>query len=192
MKDIEIRKALMKKLEKKYRFDQEILIIEELGLCRGEVRVDLAVVNGYIHGYEIKSEQDTLRRLPNQLKIFCRTLESITFVVNSKHLKNVTKIVPSWCGIFQANDINGRVELVQIRQSLKNPSLDPSSIVQLLWRDEALEILRERNLHKGVVSKPRAVLWNRLVEYLSIDELSSTIRIKLKSRQDWRVAPQPV
>lgn len=191
MKDIDIRKALMKRLEKKYRFAQEYLIIEELGLCQGEVRVDLAVVNGYIHGYEIKSEQDTLRRLPNQLRIYCRTLESITFVVNRKHLKNVTKIVPSWCGILQANDINGRVELVQISQSLKNPSLDPSSIVQFLWRDEALEILRERNLHKGVVSKPRSVLWNRLVECLSIDELSSIIRIKLKSRQDWPVAQQP-
>ena len=192
MKDIDIRKALMKKLEKKYRFDQEHLIIEELGLCQGEVRVDIAVVNGFIHGYEIKSERDTLKRLPNQLKIYCRTLESITFVVNDNHLKNIKKIVPSWCGILKANDINGRVKLVKIRQSLKNPSIDPSSIVQLLWRDEALDILKELNLNKGMVSKPRAVLWNRLVEYLSIDELSSTIRIKLKSRQVWRVAPQPV
>ncbi len=192
MKDIDIRKALLKKLEKKSCLDEGTLIIEELGLCCGEVRVDLAVVNGYIHGYEIKSEQDTLKRLPNQLKIYCRTLESITFVVNYDHLENVKRMIPSWCGILQANNNEGRVELVQIRRSLRNPSLDPTSIVQLLWRDEALEILRERHLHQGIVSKPRAVLWNRLVECLSIDELCSVIRFKLKTRQGWRVVPQPM
>ena len=35
--------------------------VEELGVCRGRVRVDVAVVNGTLHGYEIKSDRDSLR-----------------------------------------------------------------------------------------------------------------------------------
>ena len=50
-KDQDIRSVLNQKLEKKYR-DADTIIINELGLLQGLCRVDVAVINGIIHGYD--------------------------------------------------------------------------------------------------------------------------------------------
>lgn len=44
----------------------ERLVVEELGLFHGASRVDLAVVGRSLHGYEIKSDRDSLDRLEQQ------------------------------------------------------------------------------------------------------------------------------
>ena len=75
-KDQDIRSVLNQKLEKKYR-DADTIIINELGLLQGLCRVDVAVINGIIHGYEIKSEADTLERLPLQAKLWINLLWSV-------------------------------------------------------------------------------------------------------------------
>jgi len=58
MREIDIRRALLADVRQRHRDEPDTLIREELGVCQGIARVDLAVVNGSVHGYEIKSEQD--------------------------------------------------------------------------------------------------------------------------------------
>ena len=41
-------------------------ILEEVGLCQGNVFMDVAAVNDELSGFEIKSPSDTLARWPNQ------------------------------------------------------------------------------------------------------------------------------
>ncbi|WP_128815240.1 hypothetical protein [Vibrio sp. 624788] len=53
--DSEIREAFHKKKLKSQHEDNQTLVIDELGLMHGSNRIDIAVVNGCIHGYEIKS-----------------------------------------------------------------------------------------------------------------------------------------
>jgi hypothetical protein len=60
--DAIIRAALKRYLEGRHAQDDKVRIIEELGISHGSCRIDIAVVNGMIHGYEIKSDQDTLQR----------------------------------------------------------------------------------------------------------------------------------
>ncbi len=60
--DSDIRAVLRSRLFLKHPDEADTVVIEELGLCRGQVRVDVAVVNGLLHGYEIKSDRDSLRR----------------------------------------------------------------------------------------------------------------------------------
>ena len=43
------------------------LFVNELGLNHGRFRADIAVMNGKLVGYEIKTDQDTLVRLPAQI-----------------------------------------------------------------------------------------------------------------------------
>lgn len=62
--DLIIREALKRLLENRHAKDKKVRIIEELGVHHGTARIDIAVVNGIMHGYEIKSDQDTLQRLP--------------------------------------------------------------------------------------------------------------------------------
>ena len=186
MKDSDIRHTVLAALGSKYKSDLDTVIIEELGLCQGDGRVDIAVVNGAIHGFEIKSNEDTLRRLPGQIEIYSRTLETVTLVVGNKHLEQALKVIPKWWGVVVAKEKSGQSHLRTKRKCKSNPCLDPFAVVQLLWRNEAFEALRERGLHGGLISKPRGVLWNRLVECLPLDELMALIRNIIKSRVNWR------
>jgi hypothetical protein len=193
MKDSDIREVLLSDLGRQYKNDPDTMIIEELGLCQGEARVDIAVVNGSIHGFEIKSEQDTLKRLAGQAASYSRVLESITLVVGSEHLDEALKIIPKWWGVIVAREKRrGQLHLKKRRKGKLNPSLDPFAIVQLLWRDEAFEVLKKLDLHKGLANKPRTILWNKLAKHLTTDELLVLVRNLLRSRENWRSGYQQV
>ena len=68
--DSDIRAVPRSSLFFKHLDEADTVVIEELGLCRGQVRVDVAVVNGLLHGYEIKSDRDSLRRLGVQVEVY--------------------------------------------------------------------------------------------------------------------------
>lgn len=68
LRDIHLRKMLLEELYDEHKNDSNTRIINELGIDFGASRIDVAVVNGIIHGFEIKSECDTLLRLPRQME----------------------------------------------------------------------------------------------------------------------------
>lgn len=186
MCDLDIRLALRKRLVLEHQHAQRTLIIEELGLCEGMARVDLAVINGHIEGYEIKSERDTLYRLPGQLEIYGKTLDRVTVVAAVQHISKITKLVPQWWGIEEVSFEEGSAVFNLIRSASLNPSIDPHSVVQLLWRDEALEVLKDLGLSKGMLTKPRTAIWFKLANSLPVEELCAIIRMRLSSRENWR------
>lgn len=186
MKDIHIREALIRQLQTLYASEPRTLVVQEMGLCRGDARVDLAVINGHLHGYEIKSDEDNLDRLPSQRDLYGRVFDRITIVASGRHLREIRGMVPGWWGISQAEAGSQGVEIRKVRNEKPNPKVDPRALVQLLWRDEVLEKLRLIGLHKGIVDKPRKVLWAKLVKGLSADELALEVRNRLRSRKSWR------
>lgn len=191
LKDHDIRKSLLQTLQTKYFKDPNTRIIEEFGICQGKTIVDVAVINGALHGFEIKSECDTLERLPRQQEMYSKVLDYVTIASTSRHLIKIEKIIPKWWGILEAKHINTITTLKEIRPFDCNPEIDPSSMVQLLWHEEALDILKEKGLHKGFKYKARKVLWNRLIEHLPFDDLRSIIRDRVKTRQNWKADLQP-
>jgi hypothetical protein len=186
MKDNDIRQALLSELTSKYKKDPETIIIEELGLCQGEARIDIAIVNGSIHGIEIKSDQDTLKRLDGQIEIYSRCLDMVTLVVGPRYLEKALNVIPKWWGVTKAESNNEKIILQEIRAHQNNPSPDAEAIIQLIWRDEALDLLRKNKLHDGYLTKKKWVLYQRIIENLSLDELREEVRNKLKSRGNWR------
>jgi hypothetical protein len=78
--DIDIRKALLTKKLSRLR-SEGVLVIDELGLAHAKSRVDVAVINGSLHGYEIKSAQDSLTRLPAQIATYRDTLERLRVAI---------------------------------------------------------------------------------------------------------------
>lgn len=192
MRDRDIRSALKLRLRQEHGNESDTLLLDELGLCTGNARVDVAVVNGAINGFEIKSERDTLQRLPHQVEIYSRTLDTVTIVVGGNHLENVLNLVPEWWGVERAYYGDGDSILFEpLRPALKNTSVDAYSLVQLLWRDEALKILTQLNLEKGMLSKPRKAIWKKLAESNSVAELNEFVRRELKARINWRSDAQP-
>lgn len=189
MRDREIRRQLRYRLEKEFGNDPTALILDELGVCCGRVRADMAVVNGELKGFEIKSDQDTLLRLRSQAAAYGRVFDTISIVVAAKHMEKVRKIIPSWWGILVAEKGgNTHPDIRSYRRERNNPNPDPLAIAQLIWRDEAFELLKAHNLHSGLRSKPRRFLWMALVRNFPLAELQMLVRTQLKARRDWRSA----
>jgi hypothetical protein len=192
MRDIDIRRALRTEMQRLHAGETDIRFVEELGMCQGVARVDLAVVNGSVHGYEIKSERDTLTRLPSQSEVYSQALEFVTIVAAPHHLAQIEAMVPVWWGVWSATQDGASVRLDVLREALPNPCLAPLAVVQFLWRDEALEILAEYSLAVGMSSKSRHHLWQRLATSFTVEELGDFVRARLKQRgEDWRAPALP-
>lgn len=186
-RDIDIRKTLHEILDVEFKDDPTTRIVDELALCQGEARVDVAVINGALHGYEIKSDSDTLERLPKQIEVYSRVLDKITIVTGKSHIQKVCNLIPYWWGIEEAEHIsNEKVEIRTYREPLPNPTIDPYSVIQLLWRDEAVELLKSYNLARGFLTKPRQEIWKRAAENIPMDVLQQFVRRRLKTRCNWR------
>jgi hypothetical protein len=188
MGDADVRRVLRDQLDRSYASDGSTVIVEELGLCRGTVRVDIAVINGTLKGYEIKSAQDTLRRLPVQAATYNRVFDTMTIVVADRHLRAAETMIPNWWGIqiVTAHDSSSPLVIEHARGESANLGVDPSSLVQLLWRDEVLELLGQMNWSKSLRSKPRRVLWEVLARTAPLSELKDMVLTRLKSRSRWR------
>lgn len=186
--DVIIRSALREYLKKRHAKDKKLRIIEELGVRHGSARVDIAVINGIMHGYEIKSDRDTLERLPEQMTEFNAVFDRITLVVGKQHLYQTIHIVPDWWGITIAKiNTRGRVVFQTIREPEDNKEQNKVSIARLLWREEALRVLEEHDQAEGVRSKPREFIYRRLADVLETDILKERVRKTLLiPRGDWR------
>ena len=181
--DLTIRSALRSKLLADHAEEEDTALMEELGLCRGRVRVDLALVNGRLHGYEIKSDRDTLTRLETQAEIYMKVFDHLTIVVGSKHLSSIGTRLPECWGILQAiQGGDGRVRFRNVRRPKLNPQRDPRSLAELLWRDDAIRLLVEVADVRGVRSKPRRVVWDRLCDHFDLEEIAHAVNIQLKVR----------
>jgi len=192
--DLIIRSALKEVLKKKHAKDKELRIIDELGVKHGSVRIDIAVINGIMHGYEIKSDRDTLARLPEQTAEFNTVFDQLTLVVGKQHLYQAIHIVPDWWGITIARiNAKGKVIFQTIREPEDNKEQDKVSMARLLWREEALRILEEHDQAYGIRSKPREFVYQRLADILETDILKEKVRKTLLiPRKDWRFGLTPV
>lgn len=186
VRDRDVRDALNRNLARRHAQERDTLIINEMGLCRGLVRIDVTVVNGLLSGYEIKSDADTLERLPVQSEAYSRALDQVTIVAGRRHAELVQSMVPDWWGISEAVDSGDGVVINQLRGSQQNPRIDPAALVQLLWRDEALSVLDEAGLSKGMLNKPCRDIWDKLATNMPVDELRGLVRERLKIREGWR------
>ncbi|MCK5475452.1 MAG: sce7726 family protein [Candidatus Pacebacteria bacterium] len=185
--DIMIRSVLREILKKRHLNDRRVRIIEEMGVQHGNARIDIAVVNGIMHGYEIKSDQDTLQRLPNQIEIYNSVFNKITLVVGKSHLYDTIKMAPSWWGIILAKiNTNGSVMFNRIREEEYNKDQDRVSVARLLWKEEALILLEEINEAKGMYSKPRDVIYQKLSTVFDQQTLGNKVREKIFFRVNWR------
>jgi hypothetical protein len=185
-----IRQALIQCVEKQYKDDNHpAKIVEEFVICDGAARVDLAAVNGVMHGFEIKSDIDSLVRLPQQMQYYSEVFNKMTLVVGATHLYDAFHLIPDWWGVTVARvSEDGEVIFNEIRKSETNQHIRPHSVAGLLWKKEALVILEEYGFSRGYKSKNRTQICEKLVSELDIETLSSKVREVIQfNRQGWRV-----
>src|SRR5438132_3874390 len=102
MTDFEIRRSFHGKMLRRHHGAPDTLVVDELGLQYGSGRADIAVVNGRLVGYEIKSDNDSLARLKRQISLYDAIFDSITIVVGLKHCSVICQRVPGHWGVVLA------------------------------------------------------------------------------------------
>jgi hypothetical protein len=188
--DAEIRAALHAKRLRRIKVQPDTLVIDELGLAHAKSRVDVAVINGCIHGYEIKSAKDTLDRLVPQIDIYRQTLQKLTIVAAPKHVAGIMGQAPEWCGVIAAEQgARGGINFHVLRNAYANPDVDPVMMAHLLWRDEVIDLLSQAGYARKELRRPRKQLYEMLCEAMTLREITASIRAFMVQRSTWRDRP---
>ena len=136
------------------------LTIDEFGVGMAASIADVvSLAPDALVAYEIKSAEDTLKRLFNQSLDYNDAFDYVTLVTEPCHLDAAREMIPWWWGILVATPEGLRNE----RTMSPNPGLAPRAYVQRLWKDEVQSLLRELGEGRRLY-KPLSDLYDRLVE----------------------------
>lgn len=182
--DSNIRKVLYSEFLKEKKFTknpEDTIVIDEFSSSYSSARIDISVLNGSLHGYEIKSERDTLERLPKQIEYYTKIFEYITIVTTDKYTEKIIEIVPDFFGIFLIEKKKNKLKLKKIRNSKKNKNIDYFELTKLLWKEELKEILKENDIKK-VSSLTRLELTKKVFENIPQNIIKKFVLTKIKNR----------
>ena len=190
--DSDIRLAFHAKYLRRARLQPNTLVVDELGLAHARSRVDVAVINGCIHGYEIKSARDSLVRLARQIDIYRQTLQKLTLVAADKHVADLLRLIPNWCGMIEARQgPRGGIRFESLRVARVNPDVDPVMMAHLLWRSEVVAWLLQAGYAPKELRRPRKQLYEMLCAALGAQEIGTCIRSFMMQRSTWRDRSAP-
>jgi hypothetical protein len=193
MNDALIRENFHRKVLRRHHSATDVLVLDEFGLMHGKCRADIALVNGRLIGYEIKSDQDSLDRLEEQVAAYSAVFDRATLVVGERHAKSARSLVPRWWGVVVGHQRSvHEVSFKTLRSAELNRGVKPYALAQLLWSNEARALLEELGEPPKVCRQRRSVLYERLVDLLSLAELRRRVTRCLKMRKDWRSSVPPV
>jgi hypothetical protein len=185
MKDPAIRRLIKATELQRFYDDADSIIVDELSLPVAKARIDIAVINGAFHGFEIKSASDNLQRLPSQIDGYSKVFDYLSVVTEGKYCDRIADLVPSWVGITVCTDARDGDATIRIREPKLNKSKQGFYIAKLLWRNEILDCLDEFEI--PFRKKDRNwLLCEALASNLSLHAISSVVRQKLKQRSEWK------
>lgn len=165
------------------------VVLEEVGLLHGSFRADVMVLGERLSAFEIKSEADTLQRLPHQARAYSAIFDEVSLVVTVRHLREALELIPDWWGVRYATDRGGETTLLTLRDVEPNPAPDARALAALLWKQEAEQILAAREAKP--TSGNRSSLYDALAANLSWEELRETVAQALRVREGWLTAYSP-
>lgn len=142
--------------------------------------MDVALIDENLHGYEIKSQTDNLKRLPQQIENYDKFFDYNTLVVYESHLNKALEMLPESWGVIIANS---DLEFNIIRSPIRNNNTLLTHLLDVLWKIELRQILIKHNIQKGVLSKNTKHMAKRIKENLDKDIIHSEIVQTLKTRE---------
>ncbi|MBY5645852.1 sce7726 family protein [Rhizobium ruizarguesonis] len=157
--DADIRTPLLAWLRSQHPDHLTAKMLEEFKMPRPSARIDVALVNGEMSGFEIKSDRDTLNRLAVQIPAFSRLFDRMSLVTTRKHLAEARTKIPSWWGIVVFRD-DGSFEIS--RMSKRNRKIDVAALLFALTKRELALVARAAG-----VAMPSAAKKDSMVDLLA-------------------------
>lgn len=160
-------------------YSEGAFAVSEFWIPLTHERADLAVVGPLLEGFEIKTSRDNLRRLPRQVNAYGRVFNKCHLVVAENHLDSALEIVPEWWGVLVlTGDASQAID--RVRAAQENPGIDAETVVQLLWKGEAIAALDLMDVaHDSHTSRP--ALWQKVLEHAS-DRIGNIARDAIATR----------
>ena len=155
--------------------------IYEFWVPRSNERADVVVIGSAMLGFEIKTDRDTLERLPRQVGAYNRLFDRCTLVLAERHLDAALAIVPEWWGVAMILADRAPLSFSLVRPASPNCGVDPETLVRLLWREEVRSILSEFGAVPDTRAS-RASMWQELLRLVDLDGLKAAVRKALLER----------
>lgn len=142
LREQEVKIALIDWLFKKGLLENATLI-NEMVVADWSRRADLAVANGHLQAFEIKSDFDSLKRLDGQLETFVSRFEKVTVVCAPKFTYEVTKKVASDIGVIEYSNTNHGVRFKIVQRGRTSILRNKSIYLNFLLKKELQTFLVE-------------------------------------------------
>lgn len=127
------------------------VLVQEMRALRS--KADTVIFNGTSTAYEIKSDRDSLARLPLQIDDYRKVFAKVVVVADAKHLTALEEILPKDVGILE---LNKKRALSTIRQAEGNLSaLEKPALLDSLQLSELQIMLNDLGCETPVVPNTR-------------------------------------
>jgi hypothetical protein len=112
---------------KKHKKNQAVMLSE---FRVGTNKADCVILNGLSTCYEIKTELDNLKRLPEQLDAYTNLFDKVYVVAAKTHIEKIKIIIPETVGIIELTEKNmlDEIKPASVIDSEINPKLMISSM----------------------------------------------------------------
>lgn len=185
LRDGDIRRALEASLVLEHSVMGDTTIIHEMKVYRPTARVDVAVVNGEIAAFEIKSDVDNFARLKDQIAGYSAVFDRVSIVTTSRQVKLARQKIPSWWGIAVSDGLSISTK----RTAKRNPHRQLTSLLFSLNKSELIAILLENNASQGHSSCSIPTLIQLAVQRIPENDIRASCRNVLKRRRGRYISP---
>lgn len=174
--EVELKAAVIDRLLAASHVDDDAVLISEMTVANWSRRADVVLANGKLWAFEIKSEADSLTRLPGQAATFRTYFEKFVIVAAARFETAIAAMNLDGVGIWIAEADGSLKQRVAPRQTL----LAPETYISLMTASE----LRRLLIANGVrcpADAPRVRLED-MATALSTRDLAAAARDAVKCR----------
>jgi len=152
LRESEIKAALIDRLVERGML-QNAVLINEMVVANWSRRVDLAIANGNLHAYEIKSDLDSLKRLDGQLDAYLARFDKTTVVCAPRFTTEVLRRTPTFVEVLEVGFVDEEISFKVVRRGVLRPIQDKGILAAFLLKSELAALLKNQ-----AVTQPRNVL----------------------------------
>ncbi|SFP29601.1 hypothetical protein SAMN03159489_00755 [Pseudomonas sp. NFPP07] len=173
-----LKAAVIDRLINSGVLDENSVLVSELTVDNWTHRTDIVLANGRLWGFELKSERDSLARLPAQIESFSRHFEKFVLVVAKKFEKRALELIENvnGVGLWIASDNGEITEKIRPRAQ----SISPDASISLITVTELRRLLTANGIKHQKAN--RRIELVELAKKLPTKILADGARTAIKTR----------
>lgn len=145
LNELKIKLALIDQLIELGMLDDAVLI-NEMVIANWSRRADVAVANGKLFAYEIKSDFDTLKRLDGQITAYLSQFDRVTVVTTPKFSQAVIEQMPKEVEVWETSTTNDEIKFKVVRKGKTKLISNKNKLAGFLTKSEIVSALKAQGL----------------------------------------------